>query len=62
LGLHSESSLEGMIRATGTPQFRGTGRLLDRLCVACFPGGYPFEQKAGGFVHQAQPAHNLVEG
>ena len=47
-------SLEGMIRATG--------RLPDRLCVACFTGGYPFEQKAGALVRTAQPAHNLVEG
>jgi len=51
--LHSESSLEGMIRATG--------RLLNRFCVACFTGDYPFEEKAGGFVRTAPPAHNLVE-
>jgi len=47
-------SLEGMIRATG--------RHPDRFCVACFTGDYPFDQKAGGFVRTAQPAHSLVEG
>jgi glutamine phosphoribosylpyrophosphate amidotransferase len=52
--LHSESSLEGMIRATG--------RLLNRFCVACFAGDYPFEQKAGALVRTARPAHSLVEG
>ncbi len=46
-------SLEGMIRATH--------RSMDKFCVACFTGEYPFEQKAGGFVHRLEPRYTGEE-
>ena len=45
-------SLEGMIRAVHRP--------LNRFCVACFTGDYPFEQKAGGFVSKEEQPRNAV--
>jgi len=46
-------SLEGMIRATR--------RSMDKFCVACFTGEYPFEQKAGGFVRHLEPRYTCEE-
>jgi amidophosphoribosyltransferase len=47
-------SLPGMIRAVGRP--------LNRFCVACFSGDYPFEQKAGGFVTDQPRCETIREG
>jgi amidophosphoribosyltransferase len=45
-------SLEGLVGAAGRPR--------DSFCLACFAGEYPFEQKAGGFVLNKQPACQML--
>ncbi len=42
-------SLKGMIRAARRP--------VERFCMACFTGDYPFEEKAGGFVPRFEPCY-----
>ncbi len=40
---------------------RATRRTMDKFCVACFTGEYPFEQKAGGFVRRLEPRYACEE-